>query len=200
MASQIAIKMLGTNGGGYVNANAAHPFENPTPLSNFLQMLSIFAIPSGLTWYLGRSVKNQAHGWAVWAAMFVIFLAGVSSVGTVKPQAIRTLPKLALIPPTATWRARKHVSASSTLRSLPRSQPTLRAGGQLHARFIHSVGRIDSPLNIQLGEVVFGGVGAGLYGMLVYVVIAVFIAGLMVGRTPEFSRKNWPTMLKWPHS
>ena len=77
MASQIAIKMLGTNGGGYVNANAAHPFENPTPLSNFLQILSIFAIPSGLTWYLGRMVKNQGHGWAVWAAMFAIFLAGV---------------------------------------------------------------------------------------------------------------------------
>ena len=80
MASQIAIKMLGTNGGGYMNANAAHPFENPTPLSNFIQILSIFAIPSGLTWYLGRMVKNQGHGWAVWATMFVLFMAGVPDV------------------------------------------------------------------------------------------------------------------------
>ena len=90
MASQVAIKMLGTNGGGYINANAAHPFENPTPFSNFLQILSIFAIPSALTYYLGRMVKNQSHGWAVWAAMFVLFFAGVMVAGTMKPPATRT--------------------------------------------------------------------------------------------------------------
>jgi K+-transporting ATPase ATPase A chain len=124
MASQIAIKMLGTNGGGYVNANAAHPFENPTPFSNFLQMLSIFAIPSALTWYLGRMVKNQRHGWAVWGAMFAMFVAGVlvawkfeASGNPIHQQARRGRP-------TATWRARRCASAFSTPRSSPPSRPT----------------------------------------------------------------------------
>jgi len=124
MASQIAIKMLGTNGGGYTNANAAHPFENPTPLSNFLQMLSIFAIPSALTWYLGRMVKNQRHGWAVWGAMFVLFFAGVLVAWWPRPGGIRSTSTSGLRRRTATWKARRSGSESSTPPSSPRSPPT----------------------------------------------------------------------------
>ena len=145
MASQIAIKMLGTNGGGYVNANAAHPFENPTPLSNFLQMLSIFAIPSGLTWYLGRMVKNQGHGWAVWAAMFAIFLAGVLVCWHYEAAGNPNFAKLGIDP--VRW---QHGGQGSPLWHL--QLRALRDGhnrclvrrGQLDARFLHTAGRIDS--------------------------------------------------------
>ena len=124
MASQVAIKMLGTNGGGFMNANAAHPFENPTPLSNFFQMLSIFAIRSGLTYYLGRMVKNQKHGWAVWAAMMILFLGGTLFAGGRKRKEIRYISNLESLRPTATWKARKSASAFSIRPCSRPSRPT----------------------------------------------------------------------------
>jgi K+-transporting ATPase ATPase A chain len=191
MASQIAIKMLGTNGGGYVNANAAHPFKNPTPLSNFLQMLSIFAIPSGLTWYLGRSVKNQAHGWAVWAAMFVIFLAGVFICWHSEVAGNPNFAKVGVDPADGNMQGKevRFGIFNSALFATVTTDASCGAVNSMHDSFT-PLGGLIPLLNMQLGEVVFGGVGAGLYGMLVYVVIAVFIAGLMVGRTPEFLGKK----------
>ena len=191
MASQIAIKMLGTNGGGYVNANAAHPFENPTPLSNFLQILSIFAIPSGLTWYLGRMVKNQGHGWAVWAAMFAIFLAGVLVCWHYEAAGNPNFAKLGIDPADGNMEGKevRFGIFNSALFATVTTDASCGAVNSMHDSFT-PLGGLIPLLNIQLGEVVFGGVGAGLYGMLVYVVIAVFIAGLMVGRTPEFLGKK----------
>jgi K+-transporting ATPase ATPase A chain len=191
MASQIAIKMLGTNGGGYANANAAHPFENPTPLSNFLQMLSIFAIPSGLTWYLGRTVKNQGHGWAVWATMFAIFLAGVLVCWNYEAQGNPNFTKLGVDPADGNMEGKevRFGIFNSALFATITTDASCGAVNAMHDSFT-PLGGLIPLLNIQLGEVVFGGVGAGLYGMLVYVVIAVFIAGLMVGRTPEFLGKK----------
>ena len=192
MASQVAIKMLGTNGGGYTNANAAHPFENPTPLSNFLQMLSIFAIGSGLTYYLGRMVKNQAHGWSVWAAMMALFLAGVLLVLALGSRGqSRSISSLASPRRAATWKARKSASASSIPPCLPpiTTDASCGAVNSMHDSFT-ALGGFVPLFNIQLGEIIIGGVGAGLYGMLVFVVLAVFIAGLMVGRTPEYLGKK----------
>lgn len=191
MASQIAIKMLGTNGGGYVNANATHPFENPTPLSNFLQILSIFAIPSGLTWYLGRTVKNQSHGWAVWAAMFVIFLAGVLICWHFESAGNPNFRKLGIDPVDGNMEGKevRFGIFNSALFATVTTDASCGAVNSMHDSFT-PLGGLIPLLNIQLGEVIFGGVGAGLYGMLVYVVIAVFIAGLMVGRTPEFLGKK----------
>jgi K+-transporting ATPase ATPase A chain len=191
MASQIPIKMLGTNGGGYVNANAAHPFENPTPLSNFLQMLSIFAIPSGLTWYLGCTVKNQRHGWAVWAAMFVIFLAGVLICWHSEAAGNPNFARLGIDPADGNMEGKevRFGIFNSALFATVTTDASCGAVNAMHDSFT-PLGGLVPLLNIQLGEVVFGGVGAGLYGMLVYVVIAVFIAGLMVGRTPEFLGKK----------
>ncbi len=191
MASQIAIKMLGTNGGGYVNANAAHPFENPTPLSNFLQMLSIFAIPSGLTWYLGRTVKNQAHGWAVWAAMFAIFLVGVLVCWQNEVAGNPNFTGLGVDPADGNMEGKevRFGIFNSALFATITTAASCGAVNSMHDSFT-PLGGLIPLLNIQLGEVVFGGVGAGLYGMLVYVVIAVFIAGLMVGRTPEYLGKK----------
>jgi potassium-transporting ATPase potassium-binding subunit len=191
MASQVAIKMLGTNGGGYVNANAAHAFENPTPLSNFLQMLSIFAIPSGLTWFLGRTVKNQGHGWAVWAAMFVIFLVGVLVSWNYEAAGNSNFAKLGIDPADGNMEGKevRFGIFNSALFATITTDASCGAVNSMHDSFT-PLGGLIPLLNIQLGEVVFGGVGAGLYGMLVYVVIAVFIAGLMVGRTPEFLGKK----------
>ena len=195
VASQEAIKMLGTNGGGFFNANSSHPFENPTPFSNFLQMLSIFVIPAGLTYTLGRMTGSQRHGWAVWAAMAILFLAGVS---------------------TAYWAEAK---GNPLLKGVDQHASALQPGGNMEGKEVRfgvansalfatvttdaSCGAINSwhdsftplggmvPLvNIMLSETVFGGVGAGLYGILIYVVLSVFIAGLMVGRTPEYLGKK----------
>ena len=191
MASQVAMKMLGTNGGGFVNANASHPYENPTPLSNFVQLLSILLISSGLTYYLGREVKNQWHGWAVWSAMAVIFLIGVlvcywseaggnprlcalgvdASVGNMEGKEVRFG-----IMNSALWAVATTAASNGSVNSMHDSYTPL--------------GGLVPMLNIQLGEVVFGGVGSGLYGMLVFVVLAVFLAGLMVGRTPEYLGKK----------
>ncbi len=191
MASQVAIKMLGTNGGGYVNANAAHPFENPTPLSNFLQMLSVFSIGSGLTYYLGRMTKNQGHGWAVWSAMTALFLAGVlfcwwaESVGNPIHQ------KLGVAAADGNMEGKevRFGIFNSALFATITTDASCGAVNAMHDSFT-PLGGFVPLFNIQLGEIIFGGVGAGLYGMLVFVVLAVFIAGLMVGRTPEYLGKK----------
>ncbi|HSZ00555.1 MAG TPA: potassium-transporting ATPase subunit KdpA [Terriglobales bacterium] len=195
VASQEAIKMLGTNGGGFFNANSSHPFENPTPLSNYLQMLSIFLIPAGLTYTLGRMTGSQRHGWAVWAAMAFLFLCGVT---------------------TAYW---AEARGNPLLKGADQRVSAFQSGGNMEGKEVRfgiadatlfatvttdaSCGAINgwhdsyTPLggmvplaNIMLSETVFGGVGAGLYGILIYVVLAVFIAGLMVGRTPEYLGKK----------
>jgi K+-transporting ATPase ATPase A chain len=191
MASQVAIKMLGTNGGGYTNANAAHPFENPNPLSNFLQMLSIFAIPSGLTYYLGRMVKKQGHGWAVWSAMFTIFLAAflVCWWAEAKGNPIHQKLGVAAVDGNMEGKEVRFGIFNSALFATITTDASCGAVNSMHYSFTGLGGMIPM-LNIQLGELVFGGVGAGLYGMLVFVVLAVFIAGLMVGRTPEYLGKK----------
>jgi K+-transporting ATPase ATPase A chain len=191
MASQIEIKMLGTNGGGYTNANAAHPFENPTPLSNFLQMLSIFAIPSALTWYLGRMVKNQRHGWAVWSAMFAMFLAGVlvawKSEAAGNP--IHQQFGVAAADGNLEGKEVRFGIFNSALFATVTTDASCGAVNAMHDSFT-PLGGLVPLFNMETGEVIFGGVGAGLYGMLIFVVLAVFIAGLMVGRTPEYLGKK----------
>ena len=190
-ASQVAIKMLGTNGGGFFNANAAHPYENPTPLSDFLQMLSIFLIPSGLTYYLGRMVKNQGHGWAVWSAMAILFLSAflvcwwAETAGNPHMQALGVEAS----PGNMEGKEVRFGIFNSALWATVTTGTSCGAVNAMHDSFTPLGGMIPL-LNIHLGEVIFGGVGAGLYGMLVFVVLAVFLAGLMVGRTPEFLGKK----------
>ena len=191
MASQVAIKMLGTNGGGNTNANAAHPFENPTPLSNFLQMLSIFAIGSGLTWYLGRMTKNQSHGWAVWTTMAILFIAGVliawHSEAAGNP--IHQQLGVAVADGNMEGKEVRFGIFNSALFATITTDASCGAVNAMHDSFT-PLGGFVPLFNMQLGEIIFGGVGAGLYGMLVFIVLAVFIAGLMVGRTPEYAGKK----------
>ena len=191
MASQVAIKMLGTNGGGYTNANAAHPFENPTPLSNFIQMLSIFSIGSGLTYYLGRMVKNQAHGWSVWAAMMALFLAGVLLCWHAEAAGNPIHQQLGLAAGGGNMEGKevRFGIFNSALFATVTTDASCGAVNSMHDSFT-ALGGFVPLFNIQLGEIIIGGVGAGLYGMLVFVVLAVFIAGLMVGRTPEYLGKK----------
>jgi K+-transporting ATPase ATPase A chain len=191
MASQIAIKMLGTNGGGYVNANAAHPFENPTPLSNFLQMLSIFSIGSGLTYYLGRMVKNQKHGWAVWSAMMILFLGGTLLLWWAESAGNPIHHQLGVASADGNMEGKevRFGIFNSALFATITTDASCGAVNAMHDSFT-ALGGLVPLFNIQLGEIIFGGVGAGLYGMLVFVVLAVFIAGLMVGRTPEYLGKK----------
>ncbi|HEY5078831.1 MAG TPA: potassium-transporting ATPase subunit KdpA [Opitutaceae bacterium] len=191
MASQIAIKMLGTNGGGYVNANASHPFENPTPLSNFLQMLSIFAIPSALTYYLGRMVRNQAHGWAVWGAMFAMFAAGVLVCWQAEASGNPIHQKLGVAAADGNMEGKevRFGIFNSALFATITTDASCGAVNAMHDSFT-PIGGLVPLFNIETGEVIFGGVGAGLYGMLIFVILAVFIAGLMVGRTPEYLGKK----------
>lgn len=191
MASQIAIKMLGTNGGGYVNANAAHPFENPTPLSNFFQMLSIFAIPSALTYYLGRMVKNQRHGWAVWGAMFVLFVVGALVCWKAEAAGNPIHQQLGVAASDGNMEGKevRFGIFNSALFATITTDASCGAVNSMHDSFT-PLGGLVPLFNIETGEVIFGGVGAGLYGMLIFVVLAVFIAGLMVGRTPEYLGKK----------
>jgi len=191
VASQIAIKMLGTNGGGYVNANAAHPFENPTPLSNFLQMLSIFAIGSGLTYYLGRMTKNQAHGWSVWGAMMTLFLAGTLLCWWAEARGNPIHQQLGIAAADGNMEGKevRFGIFNSALFATITTDASCGAVNAMHDSFT-ALGGFVPLFNIQLGEIIIGGVGAGLYGMLVFVVLAVFIAGLMVGRTPEYLGKK----------
>ncbi len=195
VASQEAIKMLGTNGGGFFNANSAHPFENPTPFSNFLQILSIFIIPAGLTYTLGRMTGSPGHGWAVFAAMFVLFAAGFTTLYWAEAHphplihgAVQTRTATA---PGGNMEGKevRNGIAESALFATITTDASCGAVNGMHDSFTPLGGMV--PLtNIMLGEVVFGGVGAGLYGMLIFVVLAVFIAGLMVGRTPEYLGKK----------
>ena len=191
MASQVAIKMLGTNGGGYTNANAAHPFENPTPLSNFIQMLSIFSIGSGLTWYLGRMTKNQAHGWAIWTAMTILFLVGTLVAWHAESAGNPIHQHLGVAAADGNMEGKevRFGIFNSALFATITTDASCGAVNSMHDSFT-ALGGLVPLFNIQLGEIIFGGVGAGLYGMLVFVILAVFIAGLMVGRTPEYLGKK----------
>ncbi len=195
VASQEAIKMLGTNGGGFFNANSAHPFENPTPLSNYLQMLSIFIIPAGLTYTLGRMTGSPRHGWAVWGAMAVLFVAGVTTAYWAESQGnplLKGVDQRASGTQSGGNMEGKEVRfgiADSTLFATVTTDASCGAINSWHDSYTPLGGMV--PLaNIMLSETVFGGVGAGLYGILIYVVLSVFIAGLMVGRTPEYLGKK----------
>jgi K+-transporting ATPase ATPase A chain len=197
VASQEAIKQLGTNGGGFFNANAAHPFENPTPWSNFWSMFAIFAIPSALTWLLGRMTGRQRHGWAVWSAMAVLFTAGVTTTYWAEARGNPIHAERGLDPtPTAgnpggnmEGKEVRFGIVNSALYATVTTDASCGAVNSMHDSFT-PLGGLVPLVNIQLGEVIFGGVGAGLYGMLVMVVLTVFIAGLMVGRTPEYLGKR----------
>jgi K+-transporting ATPase ATPase A chain len=190
-ASQVAIKILGTNGGGFFNANAAHPYENPTPLSNFIQMLTIFLIPSGLTYYLGRRVKNQKHGWAVWSAMAVLFLAAALICWKAETDGNARTRALGVDPAAGNMEGKevRFGVPGSSLFATVTTAASCGAVNAMHDSFT-PLGGLVPLFNIQLGEVVFGGAGAGLYGMLIFVVLAVFLTGLMVGRTPEYMGKK----------
>jgi K+-transporting ATPase ATPase A chain len=195
VASQEAIKMWGTNGGGFFNANSAHPFENPTPLANLMEMLAIFAISAGLTNTLGRLTGSQKHGWAVWAAMAALFLVGVTAAYWAEA---RGNPLLAGTDQTASatqpggnmeGKEARFGIANSALFATATTGASCGAVNSMHDSFT-PLGGLVPLANIMLSETIFGGVGAGLYGILIYVVLAVFIAGLMVGRTPEYLGKK----------
>jgi len=195
VASQEVIKEFGTNGGGFFNVNSAHPFENPTPLSNFFEMVLIFAIPSGLTYTLGRMTGSQRHGWAVWAAMAILFFTGVSAAYWAEA---RGNPLLAGTDQHASQvnsggnmegKETRFGIANSALFATVTTDASCGAVNGMHDSFT-PIGGMVPLINIMLGEVVFGGVGAGLYGIFVFIVLAVFIAGLMVGRTPEYLGKK----------
>jgi K+-transporting ATPase ATPase A chain len=195
VASQEAIKMLGTNGGGFFNANSSHPFENPTPLTNFLQMLSIFLIPAGLAITLGRMVGSPRHGWAVLAAMVVLWFAGVLTCYFAETQPnpmFHNVNQQASDLQAGGNMEGKEVRfgvANSALFATVTTDASCGAVNSMHDSFMPLGGMVPM-VNILLGEIVFGGVGAGLYGMLIFVIMAVFIAGLMVGRTPEYLGKK----------
>jgi len=197
VASQSAIKQLGTNGGGFFNANAAHPFESPTPWTNFLSVFAIFVIPAGLTYTFGRMVKNQKHGWALWAAMFVLFAAGVTTAYWAEARgnpihAARGVDIVASATNPGGNMEGKEVRfgiANSALYATVTTDASCGAVNSMHDSFT-PLGGLVPLLNIQLGELIFGGVGSGLYGMIVMAVLTVFIAGLMVGRTPEYLGKK----------
>lgn len=195
-ASQVAIKMFGTNGGGFFNANSAHPFENPTPLSNFFEMFLIFAIPAGLTYTLGRMVGSQRHGWAVFAAMMSLSLAGVLVSYWAESKGNPLFPatvaqQVTTMQPGGNMEGKevRHGIANSALFATVTTDASCGAVNSMHDSFT-PLGGLVPLVNIMLGEVVFGGVGAGLYGVLMFVVLSVFIAGLMVGRTPEYLGKK----------
>jgi potassium-transporting ATPase potassium-binding subunit len=195
VASQEVIKEFGTNGGGFFNANSAHPFENPTPLSNFFEIVLIFAIPSSLTYTLGRMTGSQRHGWAVWGAMAFLFLAGVSAAYWAEargnPLLSGTDQHASALQPGGNMEGKevRFGIANSTLFATVTTDASCGAVNSMHDSFTPLGGMIPL-INIMLGEVVFGGVGAGLYGIVVFVILAVFIAGLMVGRTPEYLGKK----------
>jgi potassium-transporting ATPase potassium-binding subunit len=195
VASQEAIKMFGTNGGGFLSANSAHPFENPTPLSNFLQMFLIFAVPSALTYTLGRMTGSPRHGWAVWGAMTALFLVGVTAVywaeagGNAQFSGVNQAASELQSGGNMEGKEVRFGIANSALFATVTTDASCGAVNGMHDSFTPLGGMIPL-VNIMLGEVIFGGVGSGLYGMLVFVILAVFIAGLMVGRTPEYLGKK----------
>ena len=189
VASQVAIKMFGTNGGGFFNANSAHPFENPTALSNFVEMLSIFAIGAALTNVFGRTVGNQRQGWAIFAAMGLLFLAGVAIVYPAEAGGNPLIHALGV--PGANWEGKElrfGIAGASLFATITTATSCGAVNGLLDS--FTAIGGMVPLINMQLGEVIFGGVGSGLYGMIVFVIIAIFVAGLMVGRTPEYLGKK----------
>lgn len=196
-ASQVAIKMLGTNGGGFFNANGAHPFENPNALSNLLQMLSIFLIPAGLCVVFGRMMGDVRQGWALWVAMAVLFVVSALATNHFEQQGNPTFPGLGVDQSASADQpggnmegkeARFGIAATSLFATITTSASCGAVNG-MHDSFTPMGGLVPLWL-IQLGEVVFGGVGAGLYGMLIFAIVAVFVAGLMIGRTPEYQGKK----------
>ncbi|MBV9969035.1 MAG: potassium-transporting ATPase subunit KdpA [Xanthobacteraceae bacterium] len=189
VASQVAIKMLGTNGGGFFNANAAHPFENPTALSNFVQMVSIFAIGAALTNVFGRMVGNERQGWAVFAAMGVLFLAGILVTYWAEAAGITGLDALGLAGGNMEGKEVRFGIVASSLFAVVTTDASCGAVNAMHDSFT-ALGGMVPLINMQLGEIIVGGVGAGLYGMLLFVILAIFVAGLMVGRTPEYVGKK----------
>jgi K+-transporting ATPase ATPase A chain len=197
VASQEAIKMLGTNGGGFFNANSAHPFENPTPLTNFLQMISIFAIGAGLTYTFGRMAGNQRQGWALFAAMSLLFLVGAGIVYNAESQGNPAFQKIGLATAASDQQAGGNMEGkevrfgitSSALFATVTTAASCGAVNSMHSSFT-PIGGLVPLVNMELGEIVIGGVGAGLYGMLLFAILCVFIAGLMVGRTPEYLGKK----------
>jgi potassium-transporting ATPase potassium-binding subunit len=195
VASQEVIKELGTNGGGFFNTNSAHPFENPTPFANFFELVLIFAIPSGLTYTLGRMTGSQRHGWAVWAAMTFLFLAGVAATYWAEargnPQLTGANQAVSTLQSGGNMEGKevRFGIANSALWATVTTDASCGAVNSMHDSFT-PLGGMMPLINIMLGEVVFGGVGAGLYGIIVFVILAVFIAGLMVGRTPEYLGKK----------
>ena len=189
VASQVAIKMLGTNGGGFFNANAAHPFENPTALSNFVQIVSIFALGAALTNVFGRMVGDERQGWAILAAMGVLFLAGVAVTYASEAAGSPVLNGLGLAGGNMEGKEVRFGILASALFAVVTTAASCGAVNAMHDSFT-ALGGLVPMLNMQLGEIIVGGVGAGLYGMLVFVVVAIFVAGLMVGRTPEYLGKK----------
>ena len=191
VASQEAIKQLGTNGGGFFNANSAHPFENPTPIANFFQMFAIFLIPAALTFTYGRMTGSARQGWAIFGAMSVLFLLGVLACTAAESQPNPALAGLGVDQSTGNLEGKEVRFGIANSALFPATTPAASCGAvnAMHDSFT-PLGGLVPLVNIQLGEVVFGGVGAGLYGILVYVVLSVFIAGLMVGRTPEYLGKK----------
>jgi potassium-transporting ATPase potassium-binding subunit len=189
VASQVAIKMLGTNGGGFFNANAAHPFENPTALSNFVQMLSIFAIGAAMTNVFGRMVGNQRQGWAILGIMGVLFVAGVSVTYWAEANGTSALDALGLTGGNMEGKEVRFGIIASSLFAVVTTAASCGAVNAMHDSFT-ALGGMIPLINMQLGEIIVGGVGAGFYGMLLFVVLAIFVAGLMVGRTPEYVGKK----------
>jgi len=189
VASQIAIKMLGTNGGGFFNTNAAHPFENPTALSNFVQMALIFAIGAGLTNVFGRMVGNQRQGWAIFSVMGVLFIAGVIITYWAEASGTSILSNLGLTGGNMEGKEVRFGIVASALFAVVTTAASCGAVNAMHDSFT-ALGGMIPLINMQLGELIIGGVGAGLYGMLLFVVLSIFVAGLMVGRTPEYVGKK----------
>jgi K+-transporting ATPase ATPase A chain len=197
VASQEAIKMIGTNGGGFTNANSAHPFENPTPFANFLQMIYIFIIPAGLTYTFGKMVKDTRQGWALFAAMSVLFFAGLFVVYPMEQAGNPNIARLGVetrdtgTQPGGNMEGKevRFGIANSSLFTVVTTDASCGAVNNAHDS-LTPLGGLVPMLNIELGELIFGGVGSGLYGMLMYAILAVFIAGLMVGRTPEYLGKK----------
>jgi K+-transporting ATPase ATPase A chain len=197
VASQEAIKQLGTNGGGFFNANSAHPFESPTPWTNFLQILGIFIFPAGLTWTFGRMAGKQAHGWALWATMYILFFGGVATAYWAEARgnpihAARGIDVTATATQPGGNMEGKEVRfgiANSALYATITTDASCGCVNSMHDSFT-PIGGMVPLVNMELGELIFGGVGAGLYGMLMMVLLTVFIAGLMVGRTPEYLGKK----------
>ena len=189
VASQVAIKMLGTNGGGFFNANASHPFENPTALSNYLQIILIFALGAGLTNVFGRMVGNQRQGWAILTVMGVLFIAGVTVAYWAEAHGNDIVNAMGLTGGNMEGKEVRFGIVASALFAVITTDASCGAVNAMHDSFT-ALGGMVPLINIQLGEIIVGGVGAGMYGMLLFVIIAIFVAGLMVGRTPEYVGKK----------